>query len=200
MPSQMQALASVWLSSSMAVGGHGHSYQVGTPQTEISGGLKQLPSNSSCTPSSLSTIHPQTSKSMEITKASLRPGGTSGAEISMSMNASAEFTVPFTLMAELQIQFTQGIYVCSIENPADEPSRGRVPPARLLLPPIAIPPSLSEFVTDFDSPISRSLQNRSALPKPRLSTEEISLRINSVEQLKQRSHIIASDETLRWWE
>lgn len=45
-------------------------------------------------------------------------------------------------------------YVESAFNPADDPSRGRYPPAHLLLPPFPIPAETRPFLADVDSPCS----------------------------------------------
>jgi hypothetical protein len=43
-------------------------------------------------------------------------------------------------------------YVPSADNPADGPSRGRYPPAALLLPRISIPKEIDSYILDFDDP------------------------------------------------
>ncbi|KAN0091428.1 hypothetical protein V8E55_004994 [Tylopilus felleus] len=43
-------------------------------------------------------------------------------------------------------------YVASADNPADGPSRGKYPPAALLLPQITIPEEISSHILDFNNP------------------------------------------------
>lgn len=61
-------------------------------------------------------------------------------------------------------------YVNTSNNPADGPSRGNFPPEHLLLPPIAIPHELKQFIANFDSPSQPGLLAISGslppMPKP----------------------------------
>lgn len=60
-------------------------------------------------------------------------------------------------------------YVPSALNPADKPSRGIYPSASLLLPPVPIPDVLSDYIVDWDAPLtSKELRARrdGVLPKP----------------------------------
>lgn len=43
-------------------------------------------------------------------------------------------------------------YVPSTHNPADSPSRGKYPPANLLLPPVFILAEIQEFLANFNAP------------------------------------------------
>jgi hypothetical protein len=56
-------------------------------------------------------------------------------------------------------------YVRSEDNPADGPSRGKLPSKRFLLPPIDIPEHLRGCIVDFDEPLSQhetELKNRAS--------------------------------------
>ena len=67
-------------------------------------------------------------------------------------------------------------YVNTKQNPADGPSRGIYPPARLLLPRVPLPGPIQAFVVDFDAPWdSREERFPGGLhpaPKPSLSVAE----------------------------
>lgn len=60
------------------------------------------------------------------------------------------------LVSELEERNVR-IHTCYVEsdaNPADEPSQGKFPPHRLLLPPVDIPQPLRQLIVDFDAPLA----------------------------------------------
>jgi hypothetical protein len=67
-------------------------------------------------------------------------------------------------------------YVNTKYNPADGPSRGILPPANLLLPPISLPDEIRPFVVDFDAPQHPSERNppkcHAPSPKEHISHSE----------------------------
>lgn len=75
-------------------------------------------------------------------------------------------------LSEAQDVFFHTRYVPSKENPADSPSRGEYYHSSLLLPAIIIPPSLRQYICDFDAPLTPSesgliQQGKTPVPLPR---------------------------------
>ena len=71
-------------------------------------------------------------------------------------------------------------YVNTKDNPADGPSRGILPPAHLLLPPVEIPDDIEPFIVSFDAPPhpSENVASQCVTPPPKapLSPQELARR------------------------
>ena len=91
-------------------------------------------------------------------------------------------------------------YVTSASNPADDPSRGKYPPASRLLPPVALPQQLHPYLVDWNAPITATEQQHprvTPLPKPPQSNSGDRDAFNA--QLDCLGERLASDD-LYWWD
>lgn len=91
-------------------------------------------------------------------------------------------------------------YVQSADNPADGPSRGVYPPIEHLLPPIALPDDLAQFLRDFDAADSGcSTRPHSVCDRKQLSREERTRRSEYNSRFERAGDGLLHDENF-WWD